>query len=474
MDFEKIFIAQLMNKQYKTFIKTVLPFIQLQYFSNNVYRSIVKYILAYIKQYKKVPPVYIIQNQIFESITNEIDKQLAENFFNEVPKIHSSDIEEQWLIDEAEKFLKEKSLYNAILSAIDDIETKKIEIKPDVINNLQKALGFSFDKSVGLELTSKIDAEKRFDAYQTKIEHYSTGIPKLDLITNGGYEKKTLSIYLAPTGVGKTNYLVFTGAELLRQGLNVLYITLEMSEEKIAQRFDANFLQVPINDISKMNKTEYLNLIEKKLLNLQNRGRLIIKEYPPVSISTMNIITLLDELKLKENFIPDVLILDYLGLMKSDRFIKSENSYIMGKSISEEIRGLAIEQNLAVISAVQTNRQGSKLSNIEMDSISESFGIVFTADFVASLIMTPEMREQKIQVIRVLKNRFGDIVNYSIPVKVYFDRATIQPVEDDVTAQSYTSLNEHSTEKLVQQKQKTNQTMTVEVNVDDLDDLDDF
>ena len=473
IDFEKIFIAHLMNRKYKNFIKVVLPFIKPQIFSNNVYKIIVSFTVKYIKEYKKIPSVYLIQNQTNERLVTDLDKEISNNFFAEFKEIYDANLDEQWLIDEAEKFLKEKSLYNAILSAVENIEEKKIEINPEIIQNLQQAIGFSFDKSVGLELTTKEGAEKRYNLYQIKIQHFSTGIPKLDSITHGGFEKKTLSIFLAPTGAGKTNYLVFSGAALLRQGLNVLYVTLEMSEEKIAQRFDANFLQMPINEISNIKKEEYLELVDKKLLNLKNRGRLIIKEYPPVSISAINIAYLLDELKLKENFIPDVLIIDYIGIMKSDRLQKGENSYTMGKAISEEVRGLAVEKQMAVLSAAQTNRTGSTLSDIGLDSISESFGVTFGADFIASLIMTPEMREQNVQLIKVLKNRFGDIINYSIPVNVYFDKAIIEQIDDKDTVKDYTSLNNDKAEQLVNKRIK-NEKITTSIELSDIDDISDF
>lgn len=471
--FETIIIAELLNKKRKDLIRLILPNVKPEMIFSEVNREAFIQAVSYIKQYRKVPPKNLIKKSLLDNTKFQKNPEEIEKLFEEIELIHSEDesYSDEFLIEGTEKFIKERLLYNSILEAVEDIENKKVEISSDVIENLRKAMGFTFDKSIGIELTDEKDAEKRFEKYCEKIEHYSTGIEKLDLLTNGGFEPKSLTLFLAPTGVGKSNMLVYLGAQFLRQGKNVLYLTLEMSEEKIAQRFDANFLQVPINKISMMSEDEYLEEVKYKLINLKGRGRLFIKEYPPASINIEHIRALLEELKLKSDFVPDIILIDYIQLMNSSR-IRNDNMYSIGKAISEEVRGLAVEGEYCIVSAIQSNRQGFGASDLDFKDVSESIGTAYTVDCLIGLIMTKELREKNVQLLKMLKNRFGHIINYTFPVKVNFETATIKNMDEDEGKAFVSGLNETEILQKVVELETEEKGGKANVKIDF--DLDDF
>ena len=316
-------------------------------------------------------------------------------------------VDQEWLIDTTEKFCKDKAIYNAVVDGISIIEGRDSKRKPDALPSLlTDALAVSFDNRVGHDYIE--DASSRFDYLHRKEERIPFDLEYFNKITKGGLPQKTLNIALAGTGVGKSLFMCHMAANCISQGRNVLYITLEMAEERIAERIDANLMNVALDNLHDLPKPMFEDKIEK--LNKKVNGKLIIKEYPTASAHANHFRALLQELSIKKSFKPEIIFIDYLNICASSRFKGGTNinSYTLIKAIAEELRGLAVEHSVPVVSATQTTRSGYVSTDIGLEDTSESFGLPATADFMFALISSEELQElQQIQV-KQLKNRYND------------------------------------------------------------------
>jgi archaellum biogenesis ATPase FlaH len=351
----------------------------------------------------------------------------------EINAVKDEPTDVEWLINQTEKFCQDRALYNAIMKSVKILDDKsQKDDKGSIPKLLSDALGVSFDTSVGHDYMD--DASARFDFYH----RHETKIPfDLDLfnkITKGGLPKKTLNIALAGTGVGKSLFMCHVAGSCLSQGLNVLYITMEMAEERIAERIDANLLNIDIADLNAISKQDYDRKFSALKVNTQ--GKLIIKEYPTASASALHFRALLNELQLKKSFKPDIIFIDYLNICASARIKPGANvnSYSYIKAIAEELRGLAVEFDVPIVSATQTTRSGFTSSDPGLEDTSESFGLPATADFMFALISTEELQQLNQLMIKQLKNRYNDPTYYKRFV-IGIDRAKMKLYDVEQSAQ---------------------------------------
>ena len=403
-DVEKIILHNLLRNE--TYSRKVTPFIKREYFHDRSMRFVFETIHDFIQKYNNLPTkeaLYIILDKN-KSITQEELKRVSLIIEEISNNQESSDIE--WLVNETESFCKEKAVYNAIMESIQIIDGKSQQSQGSIPDILSKALAVSFDVHIGHDYIE--DYEKRYDFYHTIEKKIPFDLEPFNQITNGGTPAKTLNIVMAGTGVGKSLFLCHHAANCLKQNQNVLYITCEMAEERIAERIDANLLDVTLDSLKELPKTVY----EKKINNLSAgvTGKLIIKEYPTATANVNHFRFLLDELWLKRKFKPDVIFIDYLNICASARLKNGNNinSYTYIKSIAEELRGLAVEYNVPIFSATQTTRSGYSNSDVGLEDTSESFGLPATADFMFALISTDELAEMNQIMVKQLKNRYND------------------------------------------------------------------
>ncbi len=396
--------------QSEDFLRKVLPFIKDEYFSDRVEKYIFKEINEYANQYNTTPSVeaLILASKESKNITDEEFKS-CEEYLKEIDK-HNRELEkpnQEWLIDKTEKFCQEKAIYNAVRNSITILEGKdKTNDKGSIPKLLSDALAVSFDNSIGHDYLENSD--ERYEFYHRKEERIPFDLEFFNKITKGGLPAKTLNIALAGTGVGKSLFMCHVAAGCMSQGKNVLYITLEMAEEKIAERIDANLLNVSIDNLMELPKDIY----DKKVKRVKEMttGKLIIKEYPTASASAIHFRTLLNELNLKRNFVPDIIFIDYLNICCSSRIKAGANvnSYTYVKSIAEELRGLAVEFGVPIVSATQTTRSGYTNSDPGLEDTSESFGLPATADLMFALISSEELEALNQIMVKQLKNRYSD------------------------------------------------------------------
>ena len=390
------------------FLRKVLPFVKTEYFSDSVERTLFNEITSFTNTYNTTPTIEALGIAVKEKRNLTADEvQRAEDYLKEIEKNREEKTEVQWLIDKTEKFCQEKAIYNAVLGSISILDGKdKQHDKGQIPKILSDALAVSFDSSVGHDYLQ--DSDARYEFYHRKEERIPFDLDYFNKITKGGLPNKTLNIALAGTGVGKSLFMCHVAAGCMVQGKNVLYLTLEMSEEKIAERIDANLLNVTIDDLMDLPKDMY----DKKVARVREKttGKLIIKEYPTASASTIHFRTLLNELNLKRSFIPDIIFVDYLNICCSARIKAGSNinSYTYVKAIAEELRGLAVEFNVPIVSATQTTRSGYTSSDPGLEDTSESFGLPATADLMFALISSEELEELGQIMVKQLKNRYND------------------------------------------------------------------
>lgn len=391
------------------FLRATIPFIKPEYFGNKSNRLIFELIEKHVLDYNISPSPEALYIEL-DKVKN-IPQPIIEEALSFIKVISKNEMfeNESWLLDQTEEFCQDQAIYNALLTSI-SITEKKNEAKglsKGAIPQLfQDALGVSFDTSVGHNLIE--DASARFDKYHLKAHKIKFDLDYLNKITNGGVEPGTLNLLAAGTGVGKSLTMCHMSAANLLDGKNVLYITLEMAEEKIAERIESNLLDIAINDISLLPKPNYLKMINK--LKEKISGNLIIREYPTTCAGASHFRHLLNELKQKKNFVPDIIYIDYINLCMSSRLKYSGvNSYNYIKSVAEELRGLAMEVNLPIWSATQLNRTGYSDSDAGLEHTSDSFGLPMTADFMLILLQSEEMEKLgQILVKQTTKNRYGD------------------------------------------------------------------
>ena len=387
------------------YARKVLPFIKPEYFSNRHERVVFEEINKFMEKYGNQPTK--------EALSIELDnrKDLTDEEFKSiltiVETLSDAQVDMQWLVDTTEKFCKDKAVYNAILNGIQIIEGKDKEHTAEAIPSiLSEALAVAFDQNVGHDYVE--DGENRYEFYHKKEEKLEFDLDYFNRITKGGIPQKTLNIALAGTGVGKSLFMCHMAASTLMQGKNVLYITLEMAEERIAERIDANLMNITMDDLHDLPKKMFTDRLSK--IQTKTNGKLIIKEYPTASAHTGHFRSLIKELALKKSFRPDVIFIDYLNICSSSRFKGNANvgSYFYIKAIAEELRGLAVENNVPIMSATQTTRGGYANSDVGLEDTSESFGLPATADLMFALISTEELESLNQIMVKQLKNRYND------------------------------------------------------------------
>ena len=386
------------------YTRKVLPFVKEEYFGNRVEQLLYGEIFKFVEKYNNLPTKDAMLIELGQR--KDINEEELNHLKDYVNQIENTEPDVKWLTETTEKFCKDRAVHNAVLSGIKILDGKDKKQTAEAIPHiLSDALAVSFDKSVGHDYIE--DADDRFKWYHTKEKRYQFDLDYMNRITKGGVPSKTLNIALAGTGVGKSLFMCHLASSYLLQGLNVLYITLEMAEERIAERIDANLLDVTMEDLHDMPQQLYEGKISK--LREKTQGQLVIKEYPTASAHSGHFKSLMNELALKKSFRPDVIFIDYLNICASSRF-KGGNisSYFYVKAIAEELRGLAVEFNVPIFSATQTTRTGYVSTDIGLEDTSESFGLPATADFMFALISNEELEALGQMKVKQLKNRYND------------------------------------------------------------------
>lgn len=401
---ETVILSKLFSDE--DYARKVIPFIKGEYFHDTSERKLFNYARDFIEKYNSLPTVEAIE------IAIQNDRGINENEFKNINEKltqldDSLEVNEKWLLEQTEKFCKDKAVYNAIMQSIQIIDGDDKQHTQDGIPSiLQEALSVCFDNNVGHDYIDNSDS--RYEFYHRDEAKLPFDLEMFNKITNGGLPNKTLNVALAGTGVGKSLFMCHMAAGVLAQGKNVLYITMEMAEERIAERIDANLMNVNIQDLKDLSKSMFDNRIDK--IRQKTEGKLIIKEYPTASAHVGHFKALLNELQLKRNFRPDIIFVDYLNICASSRFKPGAgvNSYTYVKAIAEELRGFAVEFDLPVVSATQTTRGGYANSDVDLTDTSESFGLPATADLMFALISTEELEKMGQLMVKQLKNRYND------------------------------------------------------------------
>ena len=435
------------NEEYS---RKVIPFIEPTYFEQRSEKVIFEEITQFIVKYGSAITTEALNIEV-ENRTDLNESEIKEtrdicNSFTDSPVDH------QWLLDTTEKWCRDRAIYLALMEAIGIADGQDEKKNRDAIPSiLSDALAVSFDNNIGHDYL--LNYEERYDFYHKKEDKIPFDLEYFNKITKGGLPNKTLNIALAGTGVGKSLFMCHQASSVLLQGRNVLYITMEMAEEKIAERIDANLLNVPIQDLTDLPKSTF----ENKVTNLakKTQGTLIIKEYPTASAHSGHFKALLNELALKKSFRPDIIFIDYLNICASSRYKSgmSVNSYSYIKAIAEELRGLAVETEVPIVSATQTTRSGFGSSDVELTDTSESFGLPATADLMFALISTDELEELGQIMVKQLKNRYNDPTIYKRFI-VGIDRAKMRLYDCEQTAQDDLLDNKQQEEYTYEDKPK--------------------
>ena len=389
------------------YMRKVVPFMEPSYFEG-VHRTIFKEFVGYVAEYSNIPSMEAFRITMQESGNfNEDTFRVAVDM---LPSLFEpdNDTDIKWLMDQTEKWCQDRALFNAVMESISIIDGKHQSLTKNALPDiLTKALSVTFDTNIGHDYLQ--DAESRYDFYHEEEERIPFDLEYLNKITKGGLPNKSLNIVLAGTGVGKSLFMCHCGAAALSQGKNVLYITLEMAEERIAERIDANLLDTSLDKMESLSKESFVNKVNT--IAAKTQGKLIIKEYPTGQAHTGHFRALLNELKLKKKFVPDIVFVDYLNICASSRMKGlggSVNTYSLIKSIAEEMRGLAVEFNLPIMSATQTTRAGFSSSDPGLEDTSESFGLPATADLMLALVSNDELQSLNQILVKQLKNRYND------------------------------------------------------------------
>ena len=430
MEIEKLVIKNLVQNE--DFCRKTLPYLKKQYFENPAHVAMYELVLNFISTYNKLPnsEALLIEAQnagISTSIAGEVS-HLIQDLENK------SKVDEEWLMQQTEKWCRDRAIYGAIMDSIQIIDGKDPEKTENAIPEiLQNALSVGFEASIGHNYID--DADSRFDFYHREEDRMPFDLDYFNQITKGGIPNKTLNICLAGTGVGKSLFMCHVAASAMTQGKNVLYITMEMAEERIAERIDANLMNLPIDQLEGLSKNIYDNKIAK--IAKKSMGKFIIKEYPTGSAHSGHFRALLKELKMKKDFEPDIIFIDYLNICASSRMKGmggSINSYTYVKAIAEELRGLAVEFDVPIFSATQTTRSGFSNTDVGLEDTSESFGLPATADLMFALISTEELENLGQLMVKQLKNRYNDPTKHKRFV-IGVDRARMKLFDVEESAQ---------------------------------------
>ena len=416
----------------ENYCRKVIPFIKKEYFADRKEVILADEIVSFFTKYNKPASKEILQIEV-SNRKDLNDKELSElgDFIN---TLSQEPVNTDWMLEHTEKFCKDRAIYNGVLSAIRIIDgNDKHQTKDAIPSILSDALAVSFDNHIGHDYLD--DHNERYDFYHRVEEKVAFDLDMFNKITKGGLSKKTLNICLAGTGVGKSLFMCHVGAGCLTQGNNVLYITMEMAEERIAERIDANLLNLTMDELKVIDRDIYESRIAKIIS--KTKGKLIVKEYPTAGAHSGHFRALLEELKLKREFKPDIIFIDYLNICASQRMKQggSINSYTYIKSIAEELRGLAVEYNVPIVSATQTTRSGFTNSDPGLEDTSESFGLPATADFMFALVSNEELEGLNQIIVKQLKNRYNDLNLYKRFV-IGVDRSKMKLYDVEASAQT--------------------------------------
>jgi len=404
MNFEHVIFGNLLARE--DYGRRVIPFLKSEYFQDRTDRILFELIESYVHKFNKFPTTETLLIDLGSK--SGVDQDTHDSVLSSIRELtHDPKTDLDWIVERTEKFCQEKAVYNGIMKSIQILDDKDDKHTKEAIPKiLSDALAVSFDMSIGHNFLD--DAQSRYEFYHRKETRVPFSLEYFNNITKGGLPNKTLSVCLAGTGVGKSLFMCHCASGNLLDGKNVLYITMEMAEERIAERIDANLLDVTVDELAVMPYESF----QKKIAKVKNKttGKLIIKEYPTSSAGSANFRHLLNELKLKKNFTPDVIYIDYINICASSRikYTANVNSYTYVKAIAEEIRGLAVEFNVPIITATQTTRSGYSNSDVDLTDTSESFGLPATADFMFALINSEELEALSQLMVKQLKNRFND------------------------------------------------------------------
>ena len=427
---ERTALSNLIHNEEYT--RKVLPFIKEEYFSDRTERLLFTEIYKFVNKYNSLPTKEALSIEI--NSAKSVNEDEYKKITDVLSTLNKEPVNQDWLVETTEKFCKDRAIHNAILGGIQIIDGKDKKHTPEYLPEmLTSALSVSFDQKVGHDYLQ--ETKERFDFYKKKEERLELDLDYFNKITRGGIPSKTLNICLAGTGVGKTMFMTHLASSILLQGKNVLYITMEMAEERIAERIDANLLNVGMSDLEELPYQMYETKINK--LQSKTTGTLIIKEYPTASAHTGHFRALVKELALKKSFKPDIVFVDYLNICASARFKAGANvnSYTYIKAIAEELRGMAVENDIPIFSATQTTRGGFVSSDVGLEDTSESFGLPATADFMFALISSEELDDKNQIMVKQLKNRYNDpTVNRKFILGV--DRSKMRFYDVEQTAQT--------------------------------------
>mgnify|MGYP003349766323 FL=1 len=429
MRIQQQILASLIHNE--NYCRKVLPFIKKVYFDDRKEAVVVDEIIGFFNKYNKTASKEILSIEVGNR-KDLNDKELVEvNSF--IDTLSDAPVNDDWLLENTEKFCKDRAVYNAILNSISIIDGRdKVHTQDAIPTILSDALSVSFDNHVGHDYIE--DHNSRFEYYHRVEEKVPFDLEMFNKITKGGLSKKTLNIALAGTGVGKSLFMCHVAGSVLNQGRNVLYITMEMAEERIAERIDANLLNLTMDELKVIDRDIFETRIDK--IAKKTQGKLIIKEYPTASAHAGHFRALLEELKLKREFKPDIIFIDYLNICSSQRMKQGANvnSYTYVKAIAEELRGLAVEYNVPIVSATQTTRSGYTNSDPGLEDTSESFGLPATADFMFALVSNEELEALNQIIVKQLKNRYND-PSYFKRFVVGIDRAKMKLYDVEASAQ---------------------------------------
>jgi replicative DNA helicase len=439
IELEKTILRNLLTND--GYMRKVLPFIDKKYFEG-VYRELFNQVVSFTAKYNTLPTLESFKIELDEVTINE---EMYIHALDILPDIFTPKEEEMsWLLDTTEKWCQDRAVYNAIMESIQIIDGKHQKLSKSAIPDvLQKALAVCFDTNVGHDYLENV--EERYDFYHEQEERIPFDLEYFNQITKGGLPNKTLNIALAGTGVGKSLFMCHCAANSLSQGRNVLYITLEMAEERIAERIDANLMNIPIDQLDTMSKTMFVDRVQQ--ISDKTKGKLIIKEYPTGQAHTGHFRALLNELRLKKSFKPEIVFVDYLNICSSSRMKGmggAINSYSYIKSIAEEMRGLAVEFDIPILSATQTTRSGYTNSDPGLEDTSESFGLPATADLMFALVTSEELESLNQVMVKQLKNRYND-PNSNKRFCIGIDRSKMKLYDVDESQQNFMSDDEDDT-----------------------------
>jgi len=432
MNLELVILKNLIyNEEY---LRKVLPFLKTEYFPNATEKTVFNEILDFTGKYNNSPTTESLKIAVGELNITQDEVDTVNAYIREIEANKSDSTKLEWLIDKTEEFCQEKSIYNAVLGSISILDgADKTQDKGSIPKLLSDALAVSFDNSIGHDYLEESDA--RYEYYHKKENKIPFDLDYFNKITKGGLSTKTLNVILAGTGVGKSLFMCHVAAGCMAQGKNVLYITMEMAEERIAERIDANLLNVTMDELMVLSKDSYIKKVNR--VREKTTGKLIIKEYPTASASSTHFRTLLNELNLKRSFIPDIIFVDYLNICCSARLKAGSNinSYTYVKAIAEELRGLAVEYDVPLVTATQTTRSGFNSSDPGMEDVSESFGLPATADMMFALISSDELEELNQIMVKQLKNRYSDLT-YHKRFTIGVDRSKMKLYDTEQSGQS--------------------------------------